>query len=73
MWCEGPQRRNKRGTELLLQALPLRLLSMLSICSYYLRLFSMHALHMLAEIRIILELRIELSRVELDIIDLRIM
>ena len=54
-------------------ALPLCLLSMLSLCSHYLRLFNMQALHMLAEFKIVLELRIELSRVELDIVDLRVM
>ena len=61
------------GTGLLFRALPLHLLSMLFLCSHYLHLFSMHALHMLADFKIVLELRIELSRVELDIIDHRIM
>ena len=48
--CEGPQRMTKRGTGLLFRELPLRLLSMLSLCSHYLRLFGMHALHMLADL-----------------------
>ena len=58
---------------LLFQALPLRLLGMLSLCSHNLPLFSMHALHMLADFKIALDLRIVLSRVDIDIIDLRIM
>ena len=50
--CEGLQRSTKRGTALLFRALPLRLLSILSLCSHYLRLFSMHALHMLADLEL---------------------